>query len=236
MPSVTLAGIESRAGFHLVNEDRSLCEPELPLYAVLDGEGNGGHAADVASAILRAHMSVEREVRANGTESALAEAVEEANRAIFEASRCGPGRGSGTTLTCCVLAGTTLHVAHVGDSRLYHLRQGSWRLLTRDHSLVEDTRRSGPLADMADLLACHSNVITRAVGVTPTVAVDAFSLGMSPGDFVLLCTDGAWRPFDPDLAGEPPPLLEASTLLRHVFECFTLDGERDDATALLLSF
>lgn len=169
---------------------------------------------------------------------ALVEAVEEANRAVFDASSGPRWRGCGTTLTCCAVSGTTLLVAHVGDSRLYHLHERSWRLVTRDHSLLEDMRRNGNEMglSMNEVMAYHSNVITRALGFAPTVVVDVSSVALSSGDLVLLCTDGAWRPFDSQLAGDPPPGLEVGTLLQKIFQRYTLAGEHDNATVLLLSF
>jgi protein phosphatase len=219
----------------MVNEDRFLCEPGLPLYAVLDGHGANGYAADVAIEDLQAFGKASLESFGSGpseTAEALVAAVHAINRRVFE-SAVGTRRGCGTTLTCCTLVGCTAVVAHVGDSRLF-LRQGdAWRLITRDHTLLEDTRRSGSRVIPPDLGSYHAGVITRAVGVTAAVQVDISLLTVSPGDCVLLCTDGAWRPFDPDYVGTPPPALEPAALLNWIFERYALHGEHDNATVLL---
>ena len=232
---LTVTSVASRAGDpHPINEDRYLCEPELQLFAVLDGEVHEGYAAEVASATFGAHLRRDRGGRAL-TPADLVDAVEAANRAVFAAASVPRWRGCGTTLTCCAASNTTLHMAHVGDSRLYHLSGQSWRLVTRDHSLVEDYRRCGRDAEIEELATVHSNVITRALGFAPEVSVDTVSIELSPGDCVVLCTDGAWRPFDPRLAGAPPPTTETGRVLERIFERYTLDGERDNATALVVS-
>jgi serine/threonine protein phosphatase PrpC len=225
--------VESRTGqARTVNEDRFLCEPNLPLYAVLDGHGASGYAADLAIEGLRAFGKARLDSRGIGpdeTAEALVAAVHSINRRVLELS-VGRRRGCGTTLTCCALVGGVAVVVHVGDSRLF-LRQGdAWRLVTRDHTLLEDTRRSGSQANVAEIGAYHAGVITRAVGVAPAVQVDVSHFTVSPGDGLLLCTDGAWRNFDRNCVGAPPPALEAAALLDWIFEQYALHGESDNAT------
>jgi serine/threonine protein phosphatase PrpC len=120
-------------------------------------------------------------------------------------------------------------VAHVGDSRLFLRHGDAWRLVTRDHTLLEDMRRAGVQApDLG-----RAGVITRAIGIAATVQVDVSLLTVSPGDCVLLCTDGAWRTFDPSYVGAPPPALRPVPLLDWIFEQYARQGERDNATVLL---
>jgi PPM family protein phosphatase len=79
----------------------------------------------------------------------------------------------------------------------------------------------------------HSGVITRAVGLAPSVQVDVSLFTVSAGDCLLLCTDGAWRGFDPNCVGAPPPALEPAALLAWLFEQYALHGEPDNATVVL---
>jgi protein phosphatase len=174
--------VESRTGQRMVNEDRFLCEPALPLYAVLDGHGANGYAADLAVEGLRAFARTTLESRdrdPNEVAKGLVSAVHSINRRVFESST-GNRRGCGTTLTSCTVVGRTAVVAHVGDSRLF-LRQGdAWRLVTRNHSLLEDMRRSGSPPPLPDV-ASYDRVITRAVGVAASVEVDSSLLTVYPG-------------------------------------------------------
>ncbi|MBN2192916.1 MAG: protein phosphatase 2C domain-containing protein [Polyangiaceae bacterium] len=223
-------------GLHVINEDRIRCDPELGLYAVLDGECNGGLAADVALGCFRDHRDELRNTIELGTEAtraALARTVEAAAKEVFAVSAKPDSRGCGTTLTCCVILPSHLVIAHVGDSRLYRLEARGWRLLTMDHSLVWDLRRSGALVDLMEMIRDHSTVITRALGFQPDVAIDIEVLPHG-GEPLLLCTDGAWRPFDPNLMGIGPTELDGEELADWIRERHEEDGERDDASVVIV--
>jgi len=122
---------------------------------------------------------------------ALGRAVRSANRAVIEAAVEGRGRsGMGTTLTAALIEGTRIAIAHVGDSRAYLLHQGSLERITEDHSMVADLIRSGQLT--AEEARSHPNrsVVTRALGSDPNMLADTFEVDASPGDRLLLCSDG----------------------------------------------
>jgi protein phosphatase len=180
-----------------VNEDGYLVDEPLGLIAVADGVG--GHAAgEVASATaleaLRAALRSGRSLR---------EAIEEANEAVFTKALADEEfRGMGTTLTAGTMAaGGTFIVGHVGDSRAYLLRDGEFRQLTTDHSRVQEMVDDGRIT--ADEAAVHPmrNVITRALGMDPTVDVDIYPVELRPGDRVLFCSDGLTGMLRDDLVG-----------------------------------
>jgi serine/threonine protein phosphatase PrpC len=87
-------------------------------------------------------------------------------------------------------------IAHVGDSRCYLLRAGTLRRCTRDHSLVEEQVRLGQLTPAQAAASPMRHVITRAVGVRRSVAVEMQQLEIEPGDLFLLCSDGLTRELD----------------------------------------
>lgn len=168
------------------NEDAYLMEP--PLFAVADGLG-GHRAGEIASTIavetLYAHAPKHADAKG------LARAVRAANAAVIEAAEQGRGReGMGTTLTAAMVDGTRIALAHVGDSRAYLLARGELVQLTEDHSLVGDMVRSGTLSAEAARVHPNRSVITRALGSDPNMVADAFEVDASPGDRLLLCTDG----------------------------------------------
>jgi PPM family protein phosphatase len=151
-------------------------------------DGMGGHAAgEVAS-----HLGVETIIAAyygdpaeNRTE-ALRQAFEQANARIHS-----EGRGSmGTTGVAALLHHDALHVANVGDSRGYLIRGGELRQITRDHSLVSEQVAAGVITPEQARSLYYRNVITRALGYQPEVAVDLFRWPLQPGDVVVLCSDG----------------------------------------------
>jgi protein phosphatase len=232
--------VESRSGRHFENEDRYFAADCPPFYAVLDGEVHRGRAADVALGVLSSRLpslAATLLLDPERVRSLLSAIVREANEAIFADTMTPGWRGCGTTLTCFTLTDDLLVFAHVGDSRLYIRTSSSWHLVTSDHSLVQDTRRAGSSeTELSELIANHSNVITRALGFTDNVAVDTGALPRAAVLEALLCSDGLWRPFDPGLTGTPPPpQLSGKDLLDWAFRTYEGDGQRDNATGLLVA-
>src|SRR5439155_16804930 len=150
----------------------------------------------------------------------LRESIEDANQAVFAKSLTDNNlRGMGTTLTAGTLVtGGTILVGHVGDSRAYLLHGGELRQVTEDHSLVEELVREGRLT--ADEAAVHPqrSIITRALGVDATVEVDVYPVELTPGDRLLLCSDGLSGMVQPDdiaatLRREQDPARAATQLV-----------------------
>ncbi|MCW2925711.1 MAG: protein serine/threonine phosphatase, partial [Thermoleophilia bacterium] len=176
------------------NEDALVARP--PLIAVADGVG-GSAKGEVASQLALdtfvervAAVSTARTAR-EATE-AMETAVLAANTAVHEAQlRDDQLRGMATTLTAAVARdGGEVVVGHVGDSRLYVVSAAGARQASSDHSVVAELVRSGRLP--AEEAAHHPqrNAITRALGPEPDVTVDAFTIHVGPGDWLLTCSDG----------------------------------------------
>lgn len=186
--SATLAW-GSRSDVGLVrghNEDSFLVQ--APLFAVCDGMG--GHAAgEVASSI--AVSTIAEKAPAGADDVLLGVAVEAANTAVMLGAEQGVGKpGMGCTASCCLIEEGRMAIAHVGDSRIYLLRHGSLVRVTHDHSYVEELVDSGQIT--ADEARTHPSrsIITRALGSDPDMYADHFSLEVSNGDRVILCSDG----------------------------------------------
>jgi len=174
-----------------MNEDRFLADERL--FAVADGVG-GHQAGEVAS-----QTSVETLLRAftegEHTTEGLVAAVEAANSAVWQlAQGSREKRGMGTTLTALALVQENgeeqLALTNVGDSRAYMLQQGELIQLTEDHSLVEELVRDGKLTPAEALTHPQKSIITRALGMEPTIAVDSWEITPYAGDRILLCSDG----------------------------------------------
>ncbi|HSS12066.1 MAG TPA: Stp1/IreP family PP2C-type Ser/Thr phosphatase [Acidimicrobiales bacterium] len=176
-----------------INQDQMLIAS--PLFAVADGMG--GHAAgEVAS--LTAIESLKAAFEKDRTRAGLIAAAEEANRSVWERAQNDPElRGMGTTLVGLALVEEDgeeqLVVIHVGDSRVYLLRQGELEQLTTDHSLVQELVDDGQLSEAEADVHPHRHVLTRALGVDPEVAVDEIEVLPVKGDRYLLCSDGLPR-------------------------------------------
>ena len=168
------------------NEDSVLAQP--PLFVVADGLG-GHEAGEVASSIavetLRDHAPRRPDAKA------LARAVKAANREVIRSAREGFGRqGMGTTMTAAIVEGTRIAIAHVGDSRAYLLHESTLTRVSEDHSMVADMIRRGQLTEAESRYHPNRSVITRALGSDPNMVADTYELDASPGDRLLLCTDG----------------------------------------------
>ena len=126
---------------------------------------------------------------------ALVEAFHEANRQIFETAQADEGlRGMGTTCTALVLQDGSALAAHVGDSRLYLVRDQQIYLMTEDHSAVMEMVKRGLISPEAARRHPDKNVILRALGSQPEVEVSTWEqrFPVREGDAFLLCSDGLY--------------------------------------------
>lgn len=188
------------------NEDNYLVDKKLALFVVADGMG--GHAAgEVASAlavrIIHEELKKERDLienqaRSNVRRAAMKEvlsllehAVQRACARIHEEAKAdATKRGMGTTLSALLIAGSHGYIAHVGDSRIYLLREGRIQQVTEDHTVYNELIKRGKLTrDQIEKVA-QKNAITRAVGVYERVEVDTLTIEVLPGDQFLLASDG----------------------------------------------
>ncbi len=213
-----------------VNEDSKLTEP--PLFAVADGMG--GHASgDVASAI-----AVEVLKAALAKSDSISDAVHNANRAIFQKAAMDPDlTGMGTTLTAMWADDTSAQIAHVGDSRAYLLRDGQLSRLTQDHTVVNRLVQQGRIMPEDADRHPQRSYLERALGVDPEVEVDVHVLDMSPGDRVLLCSDGLFGMIDDDLIQnvleqESSPQRAAERLCEEAVHA----GGNDNVTTVVVDF
>src|SRR6266849_4362365 len=221
-PGVEVAGL-SDVGCQRENNEDSYSYWESPddsffmrlgrLAIVADGMG-GCEGGQFASRIA---VETVEQIYSNsadpGPQQRLLEGFREAHIRIQQKARENPGlHGMGTTLTAFALVGTHLYYAHVGDSRLYLLRAGKLRLVTRDHSLVSRLVETGIIrAEDADNHP-QKHVLTAAVGIAEDIQPDfsAEPVMLEKSDILLLCTDGLWgQVSEPELeqvlASQAPP-------------------------------
>jgi protein phosphatase len=185
------------------NEDSTASDPTLGLLVVADGMG-GYRSGEVASAI--AVSSIVKKVRddlvmtssramRNGCaneSSILYRAIQDANSRIFCTGQVEAlCEGMGTTVVTVLFYGKKLSVGHVGDSRLYRLRDGTLEQLTSDHSVVQELIDEGSLSP-EEAAAVPKNLLTRALGIDKEVDVEIHEDEVEAEDIYLLCTDGLY--------------------------------------------
>jgi protein phosphatase len=221
------------------NEDSFLVISRPPVLAVCDGMG-GAAAGEVASGMT---VDVIREAMTRGGEPATREAlgrrllgaVEEAARRVHAASLASRARrGMGTTATACAVAGDTLYVAQVGDSRAYLLREGVLTQLTRDQTLATLMVERGQLAPEDVPTFPLGHVILQAVGTAPCIEVDLKRVRLARGDVILVCSDGLSGVVPHDtlrdvLAREPTAAAACAALVALANEA----GGPDNVTAVV---
>ena len=172
------------------NEDAAWFDESRAVFAVADGMG--GHlAGEVASRMaIEAVQRMARENERPGI-AALREAVACAHETILAHAQdhieCA---GMGTTLSVLWLGENYAYIAHVGDSRIYRLREGSLTQITQDHSLVEELVRAGLITREQARTHPRRNIITRALGTHGENEPDLLVTDVQDGDVFLLCTDG----------------------------------------------
>ncbi len=187
-----------------------------PLYAVADGMG-GAQAGEVASRIA-AEAFEPAERGSEAPETFLRSVVQSANSQIHLLSQKDASRsGMGTTLTAALVEGDEISIGHVGDSRAYLYRDGELKLLTSDHSLVEELRRQGRLTEEEAETHPQRSIITRALGPEAEVEVDTLTASARPGDVYLICSDGLTTMVKDakikEILADSPSLDEATTWL-----------------------
>jgi serine/threonine protein phosphatase PrpC len=234
------------------NEDNYLVDPKLHLFVVADGMG--GHAAgEVASQIsvhevsrvVRENSDVIDRYKKNHDMNARQEllvmmehAVQTACASIYNRAQAEPEkRGMGTTTCALLIAGDRGFIAHVGDSRIYLLRQSQVHQLTEDHSLINELVRRGKIKrDEIDgsPYAKYKNAVTRAVGAYESVEVDTLDFEVLPGDHFLLCSDGL-HSYLKD--GDVPEILSAEDIAdapKDLVALANAGGGHDNITAVVV--
>ena len=187
------------------NEDAYICDPELQLFIIADGMG-GYAAGDVASQtaidIIGQEIAAQTEellqLRAQGeiweVQARLETAVQRACAELHtKAQETAEYKGMGTTLSMIWMSANRAAIAHVGDSRIYLLRDGRVHRMTEDHSLVQELVRQGRLEKENIANFPYRNAITRALGPQFGVEVDTLDFDLLSGDLFLLCSDGLYR-------------------------------------------
>jgi len=232
------------------NEDCIESRPEIGLYVLADGMG-GYNAGEVASGMATSLISdglqetwvpgdvarMGRDEAKAASERMLREQIGRANAAIFTTSQNNPEcAGMGTTLVVCVYHDNFMTVAHIGDSRLYRLRGDSMEQVTRDHSLLQEQLDSGLITPEEAKLSQNKNLVTRALGIDPTVEPEIHVYETQKDDIYLLCSDGL-----SDMVEDEEIRLTLITLrqnpsltVQQLVQAANDNGGRDNISAMLI--
>lgn len=118
-------------------------------------------------------------------------AIKQCNQIVYdEAQKREELSGMGTTLVLSLVKESKAYIGNVGDSRAYHITNGSITQITKDHSAVQELVDSGHITERQAKIHPNKNVITRAIGINNEIDYDYFEIPVSTGDIILLCSDG----------------------------------------------
>lgn len=226
------------------NEDAVTVDVQAQVAVLADGMG-GYNAGEVASrmATERIRECLAQWLHGDGRDAPTGElrqamevCVDSANRAIYEASHShAQYAGMGTTLVVAAFRQDRLVLGHIGDSRCYRLRDGALQQITRDHSWLQEQIDAGLLTPEEAAVSGFRNLVTRAMGVEPTAALEVNEFQVQPDDLFILCSDGLTDMVDDgelqSLAASHEPLAERAT---RMVAAANQHGGRDNISVLLI--
>lgn len=208
---------------------------EKKIYIVADGMG-GHNAGEVASklAVDTTIEYINSICSLEDLERTLREAVNFTNKKIYEAAREAVLlNGMGTTITCCLIAGSKMAVANVGDSRCYIIKDSLLQQVTKDHSLVQELLDSGTINEEQASVHPNKNIITRSLGTSFKVEVDTYSIDLKDVSKVMLCTDGLFNSLTKEEMYEIIVTNSNEAACRKLVELSKQRGGRDNITVII---
>ena len=189
------------------NQDACKCGSfsDQAVWAVVcDGMGgaNGGNvASEVAVETVAQFLTQEydKALTNDQTVDLLTGVVQRANSKLYEMQKADQMlRGMGTTIELVLVKENKAHIVHVGDSRVYAIRENKIQQLTVDHSVVHEMVEKGELTPEQAMVHPNKNYITRALGIVPQIHLDYIEAPFEPGDKILLCSDGLTNYLTPE--------------------------------------
>lgn len=178
------------------NEDSLYADADQERGLFIVADGMGGHAAgevasEMAVQIVARDLTDVRDLTRAESGARMADALKAANRAIYERTiQEAEKQGMGTTASCLLMGQGRYIIGHIGDSRVYLLRDGVFRQITKDHSYVQEQVDAGFLTPEQARYHPYSNVITRCVGANAAVEADILTGDLQVGDLYLVASDG----------------------------------------------
>lgn len=221
------------------NEDVWISMPEIGFFALADGMG-GPKAGEIAAkeAIKYLSESISK-IKSDNSMELIIElrcAIEKANQSIYEMSKTSDSlSGMGTTLCCLIWTRDKVVYAHVGDSRIYRLRNKKLELLTQDHSLLTKWLATGKLAEECKTPYPYKNVITRAVGTSKKAKPEMAVTSQEENDLYILCSDGlsdvlSLQEMEKMINNSP----DLTTGVKNLIERAKIKGSCDNITLLII--
>ncbi|HVU35209.1 MAG TPA: protein phosphatase 2C domain-containing protein [Opitutaceae bacterium] len=235
MPSLRAAALTDIGRVRRENEDRLICDPKLLLFGVADGVGGLPGGAEAAELAINEVTAAFRAL-SPGTDPDLPEIAERANVAVGRLGlKLSPAMGIGTTLTVGCIRGSTLRIAHVGDSRCYAIHAGELTCLTEDHSVENEAKSRRARGEIVYYHEANRHALTRCIGQPSRVEVDVITRPLASGDRYLFCTDGVTRLIaDAEIGALMEKHDDPTAGLREIIATAVTRGGPDNATGVMV--
>ena len=239
LPGLTYAGLTDVGLHRSNNQDSYFIAPEGDLFIVADGMGGhvgGQEASRLATAAIEQYFSANK-VSDRLSSTLLEEAILVANQAVLADQRRYPERADmGTTVVMLIYRGGRFWCAHVGDSRLYILRESGFIQVTQDHTWVAQAMQAGDLTP--EQLEHHPwrHVLSQCVGREDLLSIETQIVETEPGDRLLLCSDGLTEELSDDAiitCLQSAPTCDRA--VANLVETAKAQGGRDNITAIALA-
>lgn len=232
------------------NEDSIASDVAKGFVVLADGMG-GYNAGEVASGMATTMISTELQGlleknppyvvdEATGksvAEKILRDQIAKANTSIYQASQSQPQfSGMGTTLVVALFYDNKVSVAHIGDSRLYRQRGDEFSQVTKDHSLLQEQIDAGMITPEQAKKSANKNLVTKALGIDPSVEPEIHEYDAVPGDIYLLCSDGLCDMVSDEDIGMVLQTLGANLQLcaHQLVQMANDNGGRDNVSVILV--
>jgi protein phosphatase len=241
--TVTHAGLSDRGRTHLGNEDRWFGDPQQGLYIVADGMGHEEPAELIISNVpdlIRRHLSAVTDLRHPDAAQGIRTALTWLNALVRRMGQTNPDsadwEGLGAVVVLALVRDDQALLAHVGDSRIYLLRDSALEAMTRDHSFLQELVARGTITAAEAARRRFNGGPTRFIGMDDPVNPDVRTLQLRNGDRLLLCSDG--------LTGMVPEQEIEAILINHpvpedacarLVEAANVAGGDDNITALVIA-
>lgn len=221
------------------NEDHcgTLVESSTSVLMVVADGVSGYEGGDTASrtAVTTLLQSYQEQSKGVATGKRLYRAAQRANIAVYDLATVVPElRGMATTLTAVVLDRDELSAVHVGDSRLYLIRDGRVSQLTKDHTIVAERSRLGLLSKERARTHKDRSILTRSLGRELIVQVDRITTRVVDGDVLIACSDGLYNVLDEEQIEELVRGQSPTTACRRLIDRANERGTPDNLTAAIL--
>jgi serine/threonine protein phosphatase PrpC len=234
----SFTGLTDPGLLRTVNQDDYYIDPDGRFFVVADGMGGhagGQEASQLATEAIQVHLDKHWE-SVIPSDELLAQALNEANEAILQDQQSHPERSDmGTTAVVVMFRKEEPWFAHVGDSRLYRLRDLKLEQITEDHTWVARAMKAGDLRPEQARIHPWRHVLSQCLGRKDLQTIDVQPLDVQPGDRLLLCSDGLTEELaDAAIASYLQPEVSNEQAATKLVEAAKEKGGRDNITVVIV--